>query len=119
MIRDSLGGVLTGGLLGNPIIGRFNLSIFRFIDIEIEKNNGAGGVGGYIPIDREEFTGKVILKINMFNKEYVKHYTFKDNKINIVISIVNMINKIKKYILNIKIRKPKVDNVQVKIHEKN
>lgn len=118
MIRDSLGGVLTGGLLGNPIIGRFNLSLFNFIDIEIEKNNGAYVTSEYIP-KQEELTGRVIIKINMFSKEYVKHYTFKDNKINIIISIINFINKIKKYIFNIKFRKTKIDNVQVKINEKN
>ena len=114
MIRDSLGGILTNGLLGNMIISTFNLSIFNIIDIELQRPlRGVLGVS-----EDNQKSSKIIFKIKMFGTEYSKLYNTDDKTINILMRLITFGGKIKKMLVNIKFRINQED-LQVKIHEKN
>lgn len=118
-MRDSLGGILTGGLLGNPIIGVFNLSLFNFIDIQVEDTTGGNSSSYPFPKLEDEETGRVIIKIHMFKTDYEKYYTFSKSKINIIVRFLKFIKKIKESVINIRFRKTKIEKIQVKINEKD
>ena len=114
MIRDSLGGILTNGLLGNMIISTYNLSIFNIIDIELQRPlRGVLGVS-----EDNQKSSKIIFKIKMFGTEYSKLYNTDDKTINILMRLITFGGKIKKMLVNIKFRINQED-LQVKIHEKN
>lgn len=117
---DSLWGILTGGLLGNPIIGYFNLSLFNIIDITVEQIKGhSKGYTDYVE-EEEETHGKITFKINMFKNEHIKTFTISNNKINIVMKLMKTIKKLKERILNVTMNKQtKIDKIKVKINAKN
>jgi hypothetical protein len=114
---DSLGGILTGGLLGNPILGYFNLSLFNIIEIQVERVIGHSvGYTDYV----EDEPGKLTFKINMFKNSYIKTFTISNNKINIMMRLIKTFKKLKKRILNVTMNKQiKIDNIKVKINAKN
>lgn len=116
---DSLGGILTGGLLGNPIIGYFNLSLFNIIQIEVEEYTGGNSSAYPLPRIEEEANGRVFIKIHLFKKDYQKYYTFSKGKINIIVRMLKFIQKIKESVINIRLRKTKIDKIQVKFNEKD
>ena len=116
-MRDSLGGILTGGLLGNPIIGYFNLSIFNIIDIIIEDTTG-GHSSGVLSRPEEEYN-RVWITIRMFNREYKEYYTFSRSKINIFVKFVNFVRSIKDKLISVTIKKSNIKGIQVKINEKD
>lgn len=115
---DSLGGILTGGLLGNPIIGYFNLSLFNFIIVEVEQIKGHAK--GYTDYVEEDSHGRITFKINMFKTEHIKTFTISNNKINIVMKLMKKIKKLKERIFNITMnRQTKIDKIKVKINAEN
>lgn len=111
---DSLGGILTKGLLGNPILAHFNLFYFEIIvtetptptvtdtptptptlpptptplpgDIGLKGNSHAG-----MPEEKREKTVRIAIKFK--SREYVETYTLNDRKLRITINIVNYLNK--------------------------
>jgi hypothetical protein len=63
---DSLGGILTYGLLGNPIIGQFNL-FFGIIDVEVEEVRG--GTGSAFTKEEEEKQYFINVMVRLFGKQ--------------------------------------------------
>ena len=116
---DSLGGILTGGLLGNPIIGYFNLKLFNLIEIEVQEYTGGNSSSYPLPRVEEDRSGRVIIKIHLFKKDYQKYYTFSEGKINIIVRMLKFIKKIQQSVINIRFRQTKIDKIQVKFNEKD
>jgi hypothetical protein len=115
---DSLGGILTDGLLGNSIIARFNLFIFN-IEIDVpQKLIGNSSSYNILKQEDEEY-GRVNIKLRLFNSDYQKYYNFSKAKINIIIRMIKFIQNIKERMVNIKFRKMKVNKIQVKFNEKD
>ncbi len=115
---DSLGGIITGGLLGNPIIGHFNLHLFKVIEVTVEHIGGHSK--GYTDYVEEHSHGRLTIKINIFKREHIKTFTISNNKINIVMKLMKTVKKLKERILNIKMSKSvKIDNIKVKINAEN
>jgi len=113
---DSLGGILTGGLLGNPVLSTFNLTIFKFIDIVVHVSGHSVGWTDF----KEDAQGYLSFKIHLFKNEYTKNFNISNNKINIVIKMFNVIKKIKDRVLSVKFSKEiKIDNIKVKFNAKN
>lgn len=116
---DSLGGILTNGLLGNPILSHFNLSLFNFINIVVEHIGGNSHGYQYIENDKTSY-GRIIFKIKIFKREYAKTFNISDNKINIVMKLSKSLRKLKERVISVTINKQvKIDNIKVKINAKN
>lgn len=117
-MNDSLGGILTGGLLGNPITGYFNLSLFNIIEIEVQDHTGGHSIGR-IDYAEEDRNGRIFIRIHLFKKDYEKYYTFSKGKINIIVRMLKFIKSVKESIINIRFRKTKIEKIQVKFNEKD
>jgi hypothetical protein len=126
---DSLGGLLTKGLLGNPILGRFNLG--GFISIEVIDAPPAAGVGGAgyggntTHLGRRQEAKKkeklVVVSLRLNGMTYRKPYLVSDRTATVSINILDGLTKLKESVLGIKsifIRK-KTDDISVTVRIKD
>jgi hypothetical protein len=88
---DRLGGILTGGLLGNLILGRFNL-FFGIIDVEVVSRGGAGSAVTGLPDDKEYY---VYMRVSLFNKNYNRTYLVKEKTAKVIVKTFEKIKNVK------------------------
>lgn len=98
-MNDSLGGILTNGLLGNPIIARFNL----FVDIQIDVTptptptptlpRVGGGGGRYPDLAAREH----IVKITITHKgnQHISIHKVNDLTLRVSINILKALQAVK------------------------
>lgn len=133
-MRDSLGGILVKGLLGNPILAHFNL----FFEIIIETVTPTpsvtatpivtptpypplpgGGGGSSVTIGSLVIPGKkpknTKITIRYKDKSVVTYHNNEDKIVNVAINIVRIFNSIKTAVQKITVRKPKIDNIKIKV----
>jgi hypothetical protein len=109
---DKLGGILTGGLLGNMILGQFNL-FFGIIDIEIRPIGGAGGTQVRYPED-EKYS--ISIRMNLFDKTYQRSFITNKHRVNILIKILNSFKVVKSKI-RVNVTEKEKKNITVRIKE--
>lgn len=135
---DSLGGILIKGLLGNPILAKFNLFLeFTLEDITptptptatptptvtptVTLPSHGGGNGAVETRKEKEEERKRVVKITVRykNKEYSSVYTLTDKILRVTINTIDYLNTVKEHIHNISLKfKKKGDTtVKVKIHD--
>jgi hypothetical protein len=128
---DSLGGILTKGLLGNPILGRFNLGGFFNIEvIEQPVEVGGAGYGGNTThlARREEKRREekrkekiIVVSIRLDGMTYRKPYLVSDRTATVSINILDRLTKLKESVIGIKsifVREKKDDlSVTVRIKD--
>ena len=114
---DEYGGILTGGLLGNPILGQYSLS-FATVDFETThpdgisgiinehvslysnftgwvKNrfSGGGGSHGTFQPHKTKHENHIIISIRLGDQIVKKRYKISDRVLTISINILNKIQK--------------------------
>lgn len=115
---DSLGGILTNGLLGNPILGRFNL----FIGILIEDitptptvtptitptptifppdNQNSGG-GGYSSLKDNQKLVKITIMFR--GREHISVHTVNDKTLSVGINILKKLTQVKESLLSVYVK---------------
>lgn len=133
---DSLGGLLTNGLLGNPIIASFNLFIQVTVEnvtptVPLYSSRGHGyGWGGNgreddddLPTIPVQKTKDIKITIRFKGKEFVTYHQNGDKLVGVVINIIRRFNKVIESMQNITIfrrRRPKLEEqiiIRVKKHD--
>lgn len=111
---DSLGGILTKGLLGNPILARFSLG--GWIEIEVVDPGGGGGgkkrggrgigggLGGFKPHipHREEEKKYIVITTRLRGEVKRSRFEVSDFTANLSINILKVMQRTSESLLRIK-----------------
>lgn len=96
---DSLGGMLTKGLLGNPILAQFNLFFFSIVITTPDPPNTGGGGSTWAgtssrSTEREEDQVRnITIAVKFKTKEFVKTYELTEKKLSVTINILNIVSR--------------------------
>ena len=106
---DSLGGILTKGLLGNLILARFNLHLFSIEIIEEPPaaggHGGTGALPGWRPHPEEQEELKTItIAIKFKTKEYKNTYQLNEKKLRVTINILDIISRTVNKLISISLK---------------
>lgn len=114
---DSLNGIVIGGLLGNMILGQFNLSVLG-IQIDVQVTNGHGRT--YLPEDKSDDVKYVIITISLGSKKKTTRFKVSEGIAYITLNIINKISKVQKFLPTFKIKVKQNEppqHIKIKVHD--
>lgn len=107
---DSLGGILTKGLLGNPILAHFNLFFFSVVITDPSTPSSGGSTaprfaGWTRPgEEKEEAVRSVTISVKFKTKEFVNTYELTERKLRVTINILDILTRAVERLRNISLK---------------